>query len=85
MVNCNQFKTCWRAAAKTVKRLLIDSTENSKAKMASDMYCFRAALHTMVFLQKLKAQTQSAKCKWNFSAEYGQATIEDVYNYDMEN
>ena len=49
------------------------------------MYCLRTALHTMVCLQKLNAQTQSAKCKWYFPAEYGQATIEDVDNYDMKN
>ena len=61
MVNYNQFKTCKPVAAKTVKRVLINSTENSKAKMASDDVLFEncIAYHGM----PPKVKCSDTECK----------------------
>ena len=79
MVNINQFKTCKRAAARTDKQLLINSTENSKAKMASDCMAYQG------MPSKVKCSDTECKCKWHFPVEYGQAIVEDDGNYDMKN
>ena len=61
MANYNQFKTCERAAARSVKQLLINSTENSKAKIAGDDVLFEdcIAYHGM----PPKVKCSDTECK----------------------